>query len=449
MANQFGFFGRSGNLTSSHPGGSNPLADDERRIERALSWILGVFLFGFLLIAVIAMGQAPPLRWPFFGTATLAALAALAVGVALGLLFGLPIRTQTHVVTTPATPASPGTAPDTAGATAPQPTGSQSWYTDNTSLEQIAQWLTTAIVALTLVNFDGWMDRFETTAQSLTCAMYQQGVQIPIPATGASRRQGDTPVVVLFSPCSVACAPQSDPAAQGGRGQARPQPAAQANCTNASPIPGGVIIAMYALFGFIGAYLWARRYLMGEFSRSIVDESRIRSTSEQRLLDRAKAVDLLQSGPKSTSSPEQINALTETVVSANDPMSGVSVVQPGSYKDDPWKLQFGGQPYNKQVTMSATVTELVSRPGLYQVNIEVRPSDDAVGARLANRPVRIYLHPTFPNPVRTSHFDVSGRLHIPLIAYGAFTVGIQLEDDEKAELDLSSLPDAPMPFRKA
>ena len=425
------------------------LPEDDRRIERALMWILGVLLTGFVLIVILAGGQAKPVQAPFFGTAALAALASLGVGIALGLLFGLPIRTATHAVATTTAAATPGSTAGTDPAPSPQPVAaSQSWYTDNTSLEQIAQWLTTAIVALTLVNFDGWMDRFETTAKTLTCSMYQQGVQLPIPATGAAGRQGNAPVVVLFSPCSVACAPQSPPAAQGARGQPRPQPAAQAICAGASPIPGGVIMAMYALFGFIGAYLWARRYLMGEFSRGRAEESRIRYLNEVHSLDRAKAMGLLQSGPKSTSSPDQIAALTQAV-GDDDSMSNVQPVSPGPQETDPWKLQFGGQPTSKRITLSATVTEMLSVQGLYQVNIEVRPNDDSIGASLANRPARIYLHPTFPNPIRTAHFDVSGRLSIPLVAYGAFTVGIQLEDDERAELDLSLLPDAPMRFRRA
>src|SRR5438067_3915183 len=177
---------------------------DDRQVERALKWILAIAIAGIVVIAVLALGRPKNLQTPFFGIATLSAFTALAAGAALGLLFGLPWRTD-HVAVAPQTPAAGGAASAAPVTAAPAP--AEGWYKDNTSLEQIAQWLTTSIVALTLVNFDGWVRRFESAATAVTCGMYDR----------------------------LAPAPALPPGA--------PPTLAQVQCGLA---PGGIILAMYA-----------------------------------------------------------------------------------------------------------------------------------------------------------------------------------------------------------
>lgn len=418
---------------------------DPQHIERALKWILSVILIGLLAIAVLTIGRPPEAQASFLGIAALAALASLGVGGALGLLFGLPIRNDRP----------PPPPPPITGANLPQQPHGESWYKDNTSLEQIAQWLTTAIVALTLVNFDGWVGRFDKAARALTCALYEQhaGTQ----ASGAPGAASANPAPTQ-APVSTPQRPTPAQAPQAGP-QAEPVPnATQANqpqstapappCAQPGALPGGAIMALFALFGFLGAYLWSRRYLMEEFSRAVANEYRIRR-DEQRAWEQARTHNLLQSAPKSTTTSNQIATLAESKASAGDPMAGVPMVHPGAVPDDPWKFQFGSRQQNDEVTLSASVISLLSRPGLFQIQFDVRANSPATAAQLAGQPLRVYLHPTFSDPIRLMRFDLSGQLGLSLVAYGAFTIGVQLASGAVAELDLALLPDAPSTFRLA
>lgn len=111
--------------------------------------------------------------------------------------------------------------------------------------------------------------------------------------------------------------------------------------------------------------------------------------------------------------------------------------------EDPNKGQFGGRASTIYGTLSATVTE--AKPGWYDVHLRVAIPDSAPSAV---DEVLFYLHPTF---------RVSESLYVPiehgeavldLVAYGAFTVGVELRPvGERLELDLAELTDAPMAFR--
>ena len=406
---------------------------DDRQVERALKWILAIAIAGIVVIAILALGRPENLRTPFFGIAVLAAFTALGAGAALGLLFGLPWRSDPVAVVAP-TPTTGGAGSSNSPATAAAPTATGGWYKDNTSLEQIAQWLTTSIVALTLVNYDGWVSRFESAATAVTCSMYDRVVATPAAQAAPVSAAGQGAPAVRGSPVAPATSARPVATAQAPR----PTPA-QVQCGLA---PGGIVLAMYALLGLLAGYLWSRRYLMKEFSSAIHDASRV---VEQGWVDRASASNLVQSA-KPSAAPTNMNRLREHLSRAG-PLGDWPPVEPGELEDDPWKGQFGGQASNDKVRLSATVTPLVSRPGQYRIDLLVSPLRDDLRSVLATQPARVYLHPTFGDPVRTVQFDLTGQIQIPLIAYGAFTVGLQLWDDTRVELDLAQLPDAPAEFR--
>jgi hypothetical protein len=199
---------------------------------------------------------------------------------------------------------------------------------------------------------------------------------------------------------------------------------------------------MYATLGLLAGYLWARRYLMKEFSSAITEARRV---AEQKWLDSASASGLVQSA-KQTELPTDQRELAKKISDAG-PLGDIRVIEPGPSIGDPWKGQFGGQATSDKVRLSGTVTPLVSRPGLYRLELLVSPLRDDLRSTLATQSARVYLHPTFGDPIRTVQFDLTGQIRIPLIAYGAFTVGVQLWDDTRVELDLAQLPDAPAEFR--
>lgn len=401
------------------------------QIERALNWIWFVFFVGLVVIGLLALGRPEGARLHFFATSALAGICALGAGSAFGLLFGLPTSSG-RVTVVAANPVSG--APGTAGAPAatPHATAEDDWYRDNTSLEQIAQWLTTAIVALSLANFNGWVNRFDHVAKSVTCAMYA-------PAGAPTGPAAVSPVGAQPAPPAAARLDAAAPVL---------------GCRASDGVPGGLLLASYAIFGFVAGYLWSRRYLMGEFAGGRKEmrariAHEVRVAEERSSVERARADHLVQAVPRSAAGPAEMEIASARA--AERPSDGLeaSMVTPGSFPDDPWRGQFGGKNSDGRVELVATVSELTTLAGLYQVEIRLRGIDSTARAALANHPARIYLHPTFPDPIRTVSFDMSGELRLPLVAYGAFTVGAQFERDSRLELNLAALPDVPEQFRSS
>jgi hypothetical protein len=214
-------------------------------------------------------------------------------------------------------------------------------------------------------------------------------------------------------------------------------------------VPGGLLLAAYAVFGFVAGYLWSRRYLGGELAagrKEMITTSR--RDAESRSLERARVGGLMQTVPRSAiAAGEAERAVSEASGAKSGALSRLTVVGPGAIANDPWKGQFGGKSSDARAEVTASVSELKTAPGLFQIDIRVRGIDESSRGALKEKPVRIYLHPTFSDPIRTANFDLTGELRLPLVGYGAFTVGVQFEDDAKLELDLATLPGVPEQFR--
>ena len=110
--------------------------------------------------------------------------------------------------------------------------------------------------------------------------------------------------------------------------------------------------------------------------------------------------------------------------------------------DDPQKGKWGGHSIVADKKLSATVVPLENSPDLFKVILTVESSDKN---RFLGK-VTFYLHPTFINAVRTVESE-NGLAQLHLIAYGAFTVGIETEDGTKLELDLAEDMSFPDVFR--
>jgi hypothetical protein len=112
-----------------------------------------------------------------------------------------------------------------------------------------------------------------------------------------------------------------------------------------------------------------------------------------------------------------------------------------SDEDDPHKGQFGGHSQRNGATLSAHVDAL--RSDWFEicltVTVDPAPSEPVT--------VRFHLHPTFRISVREVPLQ-SGRAELILRAWGAFTVGVEINGRTRLELDLAELPDAPQAFRE-
>lgn len=416
-----------------------------------LRTLAAVGLLGLVLLLAMAFGQpdsAAGSRYLFVGG--LAALAGLGLGGVIGLIFGLPESSQVVI--------SPAATDSKEAATADTPT-SPDWYQDSSSLERIATWLTGAIIALSLANFDGWTTRFDRAALAVGAMMSSQTVA----DREAAPRRVLSAAEVLRSITRASSEP--DEVFERRREAARislkvaQQQADQARGEGA--VTGGLLLGSYTLIGFIMAYLWTRRYLPAELAkgrREMRQEGRLDKRDADDLA-KARSAGLAMSTSGRSADPkaasDAVTALAEaahphTMIADGAPNPSVlKAVDPGKVVDDCWKGQFDGRPTSTHAEITAAVREASGRPGLFLIDLFIGRRSPADRASLAGSSARLYLHPSFPEPIiRPITFDAEGMVEIKLAATGAFTVGVQLiPTGERMELDLAGLKNAPADFR--
>jgi hypothetical protein len=80
----------------------------------------------------------------------------------------------------------------------------------------------------------------------------------------------------------------------------------------------------------------------------------------------------------------------------------------------------------------------------FRIDLKVTATSD----KALREPVVFHLHDSFSEPIQTVDPKSPDEVRLRLWAYGAFTVGVLVtQDDTKLELDLTELPDAPERFR--
>lgn len=328
-----------------------------------------------------------PTSFVFWSLAT--AFSAFLAGAALGLLFGLPTA-QRH--------AQSGT--DGKGDVA-----SSTGYTESTSLEQVADFLVKGLVALTLTSFSRWSVVFENLATNVTAVML-----------------------------------------------GRP---------GVSPAPGGLLIAGYAVLGFLIAYLWMRRWFIGEMvlaQNEQVSMIRDRIQAEKAKIAEARSDNRVGNGSGATTNIAdieeraiQIATQALQLVAKNPARAAAEKLQDAvkikQVPDDPWKGQFGGLFASNNCTLSATVTSLITDPNKFQIDLTLTV-DDTKRVKLAASTALFYLHPTFGSKPQLVPIGGDGRATLQLFGWGAFTVGVLLDDGTTLELDLAEIKGVPKTFRE-
>ena len=114
--------------------------------------------------------------------------------------------------------------------------------------------------------------------------------------------------------------------------------------------------------------------------------------------------------------------------------------------DDPQKGQWGGKRRSGAYEVSAgAIRPLHSDPDNFRIPLEVRSTDPAAHPLLGM--VKFHIHDTF-RPDMEEIAASGGVARLELVAYGAFTVGVQLEDGTTLEIDLADEDiDAPKQFK--
>jgi hypothetical protein len=116
------------------------------------------------------------------------------------------------------------------------------------------------------------------------------------------------------------------------------------------------------------------------------------------------------------------------------------------HHDDPQKGRWGGKSESNGLKIVVgEISHLKSDPAYYNVPVKVVSTDPK--ARPLKGKVRFHLHDTFsPEVEEVVATNDSAKLN--LVAYGAFTVGVETEDGTQLEIDLADEQAAPRKFRE-
>jgi hypothetical protein len=126
---------------------------------------------------------------------------------------------------------------------------------------------------------------------------------------------------------------------------------------------------------------------------------------------------------------------------------GASIVEsdmPGDVEVDTRSGKFGGQSVRDGFALHGRVSTLPNNPDLFEVRIWVERSPGA--AMRGEFEAVFYLHQTFRVPVIKVRSE-RGRAELQRIAYGAFTVGVEVNGEVRLELNLATLEGAPQAFK--
>ncbi|MGX0960205.1 hypothetical protein AB7M63_000654 [Bradyrhizobium japonicum] len=145
---------------------------------------------------------------------------------------------------------------------------------------------------------------------------------------------------------------------------------------------------------------------------------------------------------------DRLQQATQELAAANaspPPRSRSSSAEPPALRraithfDDPQKGRFGGQPERDGFELTASFEE-TNDPKWVQINLLVTAQP---GPPQTATEAEFFLHDTFRRERIKSPFQ-QGEAHLPLRAFGGFTVGVWIASHQiELELDLAELPDAP------
>ena len=206
------------------------------------------------------------------------------------------------------------------------------------------------------------------------------------------------------------------------------------------------IIGYFVVLGFLMIYFWTKtdystvmkvmdddlNEKLEEVKGKLQDEIKEKEQTEQKLEEVNKDVELKN---------QDIEAMFQTFQNSEQAKQIIA----GNISNDPQKNKWGGKSENNNRRVSATVRETTYSSELFVVSLEVGSMDNS---KPLTGSVIFHLHNTFVHPDRQIDV-VDGVAKLQLVAWGAFTVGIECDNGAtKLEIDLSELTNIPKLFKE-
>jgi hypothetical protein len=365
-------------------------AKDEEKIHSTLKSLLFFLLVvAFFILVFMGFARRP---WTAFITFFSTGGACLISGAILGFLFAIPRS---------------GTGKDQHDANAP---ARNSWYDDNTNLEEVSDWLTKIIVGLTLVQFNTLVKYLDQSATSVTRAF-------SLNATLNNQLYALSYGLIIFF---VAC-------------------------------------------GFALGYLWTRinfALILTVSRRRLNNISNLQATKfklqqevaftqqkvdaeKQTLQEVKKEVTTQGSALVIDYSPEGSENIKQSL---EEFATQESAKRPIVVPQDLQKGRWGGKKEKNGKSIQATVTQNEKLKGYFDIVIQIRSIDSA---QPITQPVALFVHDTYnfkDNMLILWPDPSTGTIKHTILGYEAFTLGALFIDGTDLELDLNEEPGYPQKF---
>lgn len=445
-------------------------------VEGVMDWLIGIGIASIIVMMVFGLGAVELKDFGgFFLWALFASLASLLAGAGLGLLFGLP--TVRRVEISHAASVQPAREPGVEGASPvaapPQQTGDDVplGYAESTNLEHVADWLTKILIGLTLTQYGLWEEKFARLSYDLGFRL------LGSPPCGADCGKGIFPagstiaggaLIVFYAllgfliaylwmrgyfitEMEIAKRAAKEAAARKLRDQRREEDADAARAQiklkdELERLKAQQIASEQArVAAEAGQAAAVEAQVEAERARVAAETARAAAEAEAEA-ERARAREqgTLQERVAVTFTPQEASEVTDKVsFTAEEAQVAVSEIREaiaaGTDADDPWRGQFGGSAIQGGLRLSATATQTAADPHYYDVLLKIEATDVVRGGTVVGSSARVFLHPTFGTEPRTVYFNTDGVAQLQLLAYGAFTVGVLVEDGTKLELNLATI----------
>jgi len=376
----------AGELVNSGPAQVEAKFLETKRALKFTGWGSGTLLFLVFVTLVVRMVRLPDGQHGSLLAGIAVPCAAFAAGVLLGLLFAIPLIVNGSGAAAP----GPDQAAEPGESSAPASPGTQRKPAHNDSLVRVSQWLATVIVGASLVQLN-----------DLLAALDRSGAAVTVALLG----------------CPGLC--DKDAESVG--------------------VVGTALIVAFAIGGFLVGYLWTRVI----FYIELWGVERATDGDTRAATARAVSTGLVQKDPgkmdvsDATTMAENAEAVA-VAAGAVSPGGPSPIVNP----DDPLKGLFGGQSVTGGYRLTADVRRS-NMPNFFTVKLLVAKTGSGEAAREAE----FFLHPTFPRNRVKKKMNKYGNATLPVLAWGAFTVGVELDTGVRLELDLSEVDDAPQVFK--
>ncbi|MEE1946151.1 pYEATS domain-containing protein [Pedobacter sp. KR3-3] len=304
-------------------------------------------------------------------------------GCVLGFVFGIPKKYQNKQATVQLDKEGRPIAPEDPN------------YTDNSSLEEISDWITKIVIGLSMIQFKAILGMMRDAANNIN-----ESLQKSI------------------------CADQT--------------------CHLNFYVFSYALIVFYPIAGAIIGYLWTRIEFPYILNQKDIDLKVLKDLQNEK---RKAENRLNKANELNTVKDEDLRALVQTFTPATNSMikKRKEFKRSQDLPDDPQKGLWGGKSEADGRKVTAVVRETSYDRNWFNINLTVTstdPNNPLVGD------VLFHLHPSFMKEIQKVR-ALDGVAQCNIVGWGAFTVGVECDEGKtKLEIDLAELTDAPELFRK-